>query len=75
MARVRWIGWGTQAVRPHPTEVDCFVQVVDGDEKLLHITTFGSDARISESKSSQSIQLNREQAETLRAIIDEVFGE
>ena len=73
MARVRHIEWGNQAVKPHPTEVDCFVQAIDGAEKLLHITTFGSDSRVSASKSSQSVQLNQEQAHKLRAIIDQVF--
>ena len=73
LARVRWIGWGAQEIKQHPTEVDCFVQIVEGDEKLLHLSTFGSDARASKSTSSQSLQLNREQAERLRSIIDEVF--
>ncbi|TPW75732.1 hypothetical protein [Schumannella soli] len=76
MARIRSIEHGTQNVKAHPSEVDCFVQdfeAADGT-KLLHLSTFGSSDRASQPKSSQSIQLDREQAMVLRDWIDNVFG-
>jgi len=75
MARVRELRKGTQDVRPHPSEVDCFYQSVDlgGGEWLLHLTTFGSTERKSAPKSSQSIQLDREAAAALAAVIRSTF--
>ena len=75
MARIRNIERGTQQVKVHPTEVDCFYQFVTAPagERYLHLTTFGSDARVSQQKSSQSIQLDRATAKELRAVLDEAF--
>lgn len=76
MARVRDIFPSNQRLSVHPTEVDCEWAVVeDGAERLLHLSTFGSDDRASERKSSQSIQLSLEQAQRLVAIIEEAFPE
>lgn len=60
----------------HPTEVDCGWQVVTaaGGERLLQLSTYGSDKRASEPKVSQTLQLDREAALRLRAIIDQTFG-
>lgn len=76
MARVRTLNEGTQSVNAHPTEVDCFYQaVVDRDgNKLLHLTTFGSDERRSNPKSSQSIQLDEARARELIRVIQRTFN-
>lgn len=75
MARIRSLSEGTQSVSPHPTEVDCSYQVVgEGDARLLQLSTFGSDMRVSGPKSSQSIQLDRKTAARLVEIINQTFG-
>ena len=74
MARVRSFSPSKQDIRPHATEVDCEHRVVvDGDTRLLHLTTFGSDDRASKPKSSQSIQLDIDAARELVAIIESAF--
>jgi hypothetical protein len=75
MARVRKMEHGTQSIRPHKTEVDCFYNVVKSDDgtKLLHLSTFGSDDRASKPKSSQSIQIDGQIARQLVAILLETF--
>lgn len=77
MARVREIIQGTQSVRAHKVErsVTCQYQVVyDGaGDILLHLSTFGSEKRASSSKSSQSIQLDREIAKELMDILMRTF--
>lgn len=75
MARVRKLSKGTQDVRPHLSEVHCYYQSVEGSggERLLHLTTFGSTERMSVPKSSQSIQLDREAAAALVAVIRSTF--
>lgn len=75
MARLRNLEPGTQAVKVHPTEVDCFHQVVSTSDgtRLLHLSTFGSDDRRSGPKSSQSLQLDENSARELLAIIKTTF--
>ena len=75
MARLRGFAKGTQNVRAHPTEVDCFWQVITaaGGTRLLHLTTFGSDHRRSGPKSSQSLQLDEATAHELMALIRATF--
>ncbi|SDQ78534.1 5-methylcytosine-specific restriction enzyme B [Tsukamurella pulmonis] len=74
MAQVRSISAGTQSVRRHPTEVDCFYTVVaDSEGKVLHLSTFGSDQRASPGKSSQSIQFNEAIASELLEVILQTF--
>lgn len=76
MARVRRLDKGRQSVTVHPTEVDYFYQVVrasDG-ELFLHLSTFGSDARQSGPKSSQSLQLSEEVARELVSVIRATFN-
>ncbi|MEV6372530.1 hypothetical protein [Micromonospora musae] len=76
MARVRSFGPSSQRVKAHPTEVDCEHVVIDGgSERLLHLSTFGSDDRATERTSSQSIQLNLERARQLVEIIEQAFPE
>lgn len=75
MARIRRLDEGTQNVRPHVSEVDCFYQVVEGPQGdlLLHLSTFGSDSRASDPKSSQSIQMDREIAGQLMDVLRKAF--
>ncbi|WP_435277824.1 hypothetical protein [Rhodococcus yananensis] len=74
MARIRSIAEGTQNIRPHDSEVDCFYNVLDEDGiRLLHLTTFGSDHRKSKPKSSQSIQLDRDMAVQLIEVLLKTF--
>ncbi|MFC8526998.1 McrB family protein [Nocardia sp. NPDC057227] len=66
MARIRRIVEGTQRVAAHKPEnaVTCQWQVI-GDENgdpLVHLSTFGSEGRQSNPKSSQSLQLSRADA-------------
>lgn len=76
MARVRSFNPSIQGIGRHRTEVDCEHTVVDtGPDRVLHLTTFGSDSRRSERKSSQSIQLDVNMARELVEIILEAFPE
>lgn len=75
MARLRSLEVGTQEVRVHPTEVDCYYQNVAAPDgtRYLHLSTFGPDNRRSGPKSSQSIQLDEDAARRLVAVIRDVF--
>lgn len=75
MARVRSIEAGNQAVKPHTSEVDGYVQIIStADGPLVHLSTFGSDSRASAPKSSQSMQFDREQASALITTFIAAFG-
>ncbi len=75
MAVVRDFLPGTQEVGPHPTETDCYYQVVrtGAGGRLLHLSSFGSAGRKEVGKSSQSLQLDKERAYRLAALIFQVF--
>lgn len=74
MARVRSFAKSEQHVKAHPTDVDCEYAIVDSNRgPLLHLSTFGSDDRASGRKSSQSLQLDRQLAQELVAIIEATF--
>lgn len=75
MARVRSLAQGTQSIRPHESEVDCFYNVLDQPDgtRLLHLSTFGSDQRQSKPKSSQSIQIDEEMARELIVLLETTF--
>lgn len=73
MAVIRKFVAGTQKVRPHPTEVDCYYQVLPGANPRVHLSTFGSEERASEPKSSQSIQIDEERARELVRILKRAF--
>ncbi len=76
MARVRSFSPSSQNVRVHPTEVDCeYVVIKEGPHRLLHLSTFGSDDRASERKSSQSLQLDMDRARELIEILNHAFPE
>jgi len=65
------------SARPHPSEVDCQWQALTGPsgERLLQMSTYGSDSRQSEPKVSQTIQVNAATAKSLLAAIRETFPE
>lgn len=75
MARLRSLEKGTQNVRVHTSEVDCVYQTVTGKNgrTYLHLATFGSDQRQSAPKTSQTIQLDRDIAAKLVAVMRETF--
>lgn len=75
MTRVNRFVEGQQRLKAHDTEVDCYHQLItdDSGEKLLHLSTFGSEDRVSKPKSSQSLQLNRRAARELIGIIEAAF--
>jgi len=77
LARLRHFEKGSQNVSMHPTEIDCFYQVLTASDgtRLLHLSTFGSDQRRSDPKSSQSLQLNTAAAQELVTIIKATFPE
>ena len=77
MARIRRFEAGSQNLAVHPTEVDCLYQPVRSDdgETYLQLSTFGSDNRQSNPKTSQTIQMDRHVAHQLAKVIQEVFGE
>lgn len=75
MAKIRNFELGTQNIRPHGTEVECFYQVLDvpDGDRMLHLSTFGSDARASKAKSSQSLQIDEDRARLLIKILQSTF--
>ena len=75
MARVRELFQDDRHGRAHPTEVECGWQVVTGQhgERLLQLSTYGSDDRQSEKKVSQTIQLDRVLATQLIEVMRETF--
>lgn len=74
MAKIRSISPGTGASREHPTEVDCTYQVIHGQrERLLQLSTYGSDDRQSQPKVSQTLQIDRQHAADLVRILRETF--
>jgi hypothetical protein len=61
---------------PHPTEADAQWSIVTTPtgEKLLQISTFGSDNRASQPKVSQTLQFDRSVAVRLIEAIEATFG-
>ncbi|GIH73108.1 hypothetical protein [Sphaerimonospora thailandensis] len=74
MAKIKEFFKDTKTSGPHPTEVECGYQVIRGREGvLLQLSTYGSDSRQSEKKTSQTLQLDREHAAELLRIIIHAF--
>lgn len=76
MARIREFFQTQVSSKPHPTAVECGYQRIStpaGD--LLQLSTYGSDNRRSEKKTSQTLQLDRERAAELVELIYETFPE
>jgi hypothetical protein len=58
----------------HRTNVDCHWKAFEaGGARILQLDTFGSDDREIPGKLSQTLQLDRERARKLVAIINSVF--
>lgn len=77
MARIRSIEKIDEEGRLHRSDVDCTCQDVFGDDgtKYVQLTTYGSDNRKSEPKSSQTIHLDKEMALKLIKILAESFSD
>ncbi|GEN80511.1 hypothetical protein AFE02nite_22450 [Actinotalea fermentans] len=74
MARVRSIARKAQDARLHPTEVDATYQVLRTPAgALFQLSTYGSDARASEPKVSQTIQFDETAARALLGALREAF--
>lgn len=60
--------------RLHPTEVTCGYCWFDlNDQKVLQLTTYGSEHRQDVGSSSQTIQLDEKNARQLRKLIEQAF--
>lgn len=74
MARVTEFFQVRGEAKPHPTQVECGYRTVSTPAgPLLQLSTYGSDDRQSEKKVSQTLQLDREGARRLLAIIQDTF--
>lgn len=74
MAKIKEFFQDKKTSSPHPTEVECGYQIVRGPEgPLLQLSTYGSDHRQSEKKTSQTIQVDRERAIQLLHILKDTF--
>jgi hypothetical protein len=74
MAKIKEFFQTTKTSAPHPTEVECGYQVINTEDgPLLQLSTYGSDARQSEKKVSQTIQLDRRRAAELLTILKTAF--
>ena len=77
MARISAFYKMTADVSAHPTSVDCGYQSLTAQDgtKLLQLSTFGSTARKSGPKVSQTLQIDRVGAEALAQILRNAFPE
>ncbi|MFJ1457143.1 Shedu immune nuclease family protein [Nocardia sp. N2S4-5] len=78
MARIIKVLPNEQNIRAHDLAngVECEYQVIQDatGERLLHLSTFGSQQRMSTRKSSQSLQVDRKTARDLIGVFDRTFG-
>lgn len=75
MARIRSLKRRNPSSQLHPTEVDATWTIVRTPTgPYFELTTYGSDQRQSKPKPSQTFQLDRHMAQSLRVALDEVFG-
>lgn len=59
----------------HHTQVDClYFDFMDVDDRILQLSTLGSEHRQSKPKVSQTIQIGTEAARELQAILGRAFG-
>lgn len=76
MARIRKLERIVAAHSSHPTEVDAtWSEVLTSEGPLLQLSTYGSDARASRPKVSQTVQIDYAIATELRFALNKVFGE
>ncbi|ETK33656.1 hypothetical protein [Microbispora sp. ATCC PTA-5024] len=74
MAKVREFFEDKKASVSHPTVVDCGYQVVHTSEGVfLQLSTYGSDHRQTQKKTSQTLQLDHEHAAQLLQILIAAF--
>ncbi|MBO4269945.1 hypothetical protein [Microbispora triticiradicis] len=74
MAKIREFFEDKKASVSHPTVVDCGYQAVRTHEGVfLQLSTYGSDQRQTQKKTSQTLQLDREHAEQLLHILVTTF--
>ncbi|MEU8192210.1 hypothetical protein AB0C10_00350 [Microbispora amethystogenes] len=74
MAKVREFFEDKKSSVSHPTLVDCGYQAVRTSEGVfLQLSTYGSDQRQTQKKTSQTLQLDREHAEQLLRILITTF--
>ncbi|WP_328708238.1 hypothetical protein [Microbispora hainanensis] len=74
MAKVREFFEDKKSSVSHPTVVDCGYQVVHTSEGVfLQLSTYGSDHRQTQKKTSQTLQLDREHAAQLLRILVATF--
>ena len=75
MATVTRFVQSTRIPKKHPSEVSCYWSVgeVDG-RKLLQLDTYGSKDRQILGKQSQTLQLDKKQAEELFSILKQYFA-
>jgi hypothetical protein len=77
MALIRSFTRSNGSARPHPSEVDCQWQPLSdaSGQRLLQLSTFGSDMRRSQPKVSQTIQIDAATAKQLLQALRETFPE
>jgi hypothetical protein len=74
VARVKVFFESRSGSKPHPTEVECGWSIVNAPgERLLQLSTYGSEQRQSHPKVSQTIQLDEEAAARLVALVLQTF--
>ncbi|WP_182885589.1 hypothetical protein [Microbispora sp. H10885] len=74
MAKVRDFFEDKKRSDSHPTVVDCGYQVVHTSEGVfLQLSTYGSDQRQTQKKTSQTLQFDRDHAEQLLRVIMSTF--
>lgn len=79
VARILELGPNNQRITAHSVDkgVVCEHQVVQDDDgtTLLHLSTFGSKDRVSDPKSSQSLQFDAKVAANLTKVFRDAFGD
>ncbi|MGV9662289.1 Shedu immune nuclease family protein [Nocardia niigatensis] len=79
MARILEMGPNGQRIRAHSPHkgVVCEHQAIDAPDgtRLLHLSTFGSKDRVSDPKSSQSLQIDAAIAAEIVRVMRETFGD
>ena len=74
MARVRKFFPLTTSAKPHPTDVDCgWLVIATAQGPMLQLSTYGSDARVSQPKVSQTLQIDEAGARELLRILRKAF--
>lgn len=76
MARIRSFSFRPAEGHAHPTEVDATWAIIhNGHDALVQISTYGSDARQSHPKVSQTIQIDEAIAAQVIDVLVDTFGD